>query len=107
MKSNKQSLKLRYNKSGVVHILLLLLAVAALVAGGLYYFYNAELGKSNLIKMDNEAFIEVSDDTSNPPEAKPLSDSTDLDTIEAELDAIITGSPDLEIEAMGEDASSL
>lgn len=96
------------NSKGVAHILVMLLIIVAVVAGALYYFYNSGSGlKSDYLNVNKDKTESMEQDTSDPVMAEPVSDDTSLDTIEAELDATIIGSPETEIDAMGEDASTL
>lgn len=88
------------NKKGIAPVILLIVILVGAVAGYIVYvlFYSNFDMQTNL----------ADDATSNPPSVEePVSDDTDLDTIEAELEATITGSPSEELELMEKEASEL
>ena len=80
------------NKQGIAHILIFLLVVVIAVV---------------LVLMQLSQRDSVVEETSVLVSPAPISDSTDLDVIEEELNATELGSPDEEINVMSEDASSL
>jgi len=86
------------NKKGITALLLVIFVLVALIAIYFVYMLSQTQGDTMMIEDDM---------TANPPAVEEVSDSTDVDTIEAELEATITGSPSEEIELMESDAQSL
>lgn len=91
------------NKKGITALLLVIFVLVALIAIYFVYMLSQEQNMP-LMRKDDTTMMQ---NTSTPPETEEVSDSTDIDTIEAELDATITGSPSDEIESMESDAQSL
>ena len=97
---------------GIASMLIILFIAVAIIAGIVWYFYqNQQIDNSFLMKDDSIIFNNESNsmlqETSSPVITEEISTDTSLETIEAELDATIVGSPETEIDAMGEDASTL
>lgn len=93
--------------NGVAVILVLILAVVVLVAFGLVYYQNNMSGKQESLTVQEMADKAYMEETSTPPSSQPVSKDTSLETIEMELGATITGSPDSELQTITEESNSL
>lgn len=91
MKTNK-------NQTGAIEIIILLLVlILGVLAAG--YFLLSDNGGFTL---NQES---TSQEATAPPQ--PVSESTDIDTIEAELDATVVGDIQSDLEVLDEESSQL
>jgi hypothetical protein len=99
-----------YNNKGITSVLIVILIAVAIIAAVLWYFYQNGLNSDYLMPNKDKIMLEeegMTEETSSPPSAQPVSSDDSIETIEAELNATITGSPETELDSLNEDASSL
>lgn len=96
------------NKTGftAVVVIFVLVAVIAAITVITYMVLSRQSTSSTMDSMDSghgDAMMEATP----MPSPSPVSDSTDLNTIEKELNDTVVGTPDADINSMSSDAASL
>lgn len=88
------------NKNGFSELIVIVLVIVVVLAiAGIFAFLSFQNNNGDTSEITNQQAIEMA--------AEPISESNELDDIQAELDATVVGSADEDVDAMNEEASPL
>ena len=89
-----------------IAVIFVLVALIAAVSVGSYFILTNQTTTTPIVTT-TETAEELTQNQELPDSQEPVSDSLELDVIEEELNETIVGTPELDFEAMEEDASEL